>query len=160
MRRPHTSSARGFSLIEPLVALVVLSIGLIGTAGMLFTSLRGNAEALRRAAAVNLAADLAERIRMNPLARDAWSATGGLEPDCNASACSAADRAAHDLATWQSAVHRALPSNDDTQSEIRFTRGNTALPDHYRIVLRWRETYETQAEQVVLAVLMFTGDDA
>jgi type IV pilus assembly protein PilV len=158
MKSSRTS--RGFSLIEPLVAVVVLSVGLIGIAGILFASLRGNAKALRRAAAVTLSADLAERIRMNPQARDAWSAAGGSAADCQARACSAIERASHDLAAWQAAVRRALPVNEDTQTDIRFTRGNTTLPDHYLITLRWRETYDADAERVVLTVQILAAGNA
>jgi type IV pilus assembly protein PilV len=49
---------RGMSLIEVLVALVVLSIGLLGIAQVLIHGMRTSH--------VNLVADMAERIRANP----------------------------------------------------------------------------------------------
>ncbi len=55
--------SRGFTLIEALVALVVLSIGLLGIAALYLDSLRAGRTAIYRTQAVNLAADLADRLR-------------------------------------------------------------------------------------------------
>lgn len=57
---------RGMSLVEVLVALVVLSIGLLGIAQVLIHGMRTSHAALLRTQAVNLVADMAERIRANP----------------------------------------------------------------------------------------------
>src|SRR5690242_253194 len=56
----------GFSLVEVLVALVVLGVGLLGMASLYVTTLQANGTAISRTQAVNLATDLAERIRANP----------------------------------------------------------------------------------------------
>jgi type IV pilus modification protein PilV len=60
-----TGRARGFTLTECLVALVVLSLGLLGAAAMLLGGLRGHAAALREFAALGLARDMAELILAN-----------------------------------------------------------------------------------------------
>lgn len=57
---------RGMSLVEVLVALVVLSVGLLGIAQLLVYGMRTSHAALLRTQAVNLVADMAERIRANP----------------------------------------------------------------------------------------------
>ena len=72
-RRP-----RGFSLVEVLVALVVLAIGLIGVAKLFVVTIQGNASATSRLYAVNLGADLADRIRADHgtfglLVNNAWA---------------------------------------------------------------------------------------
>ena len=61
------NGAHGFSLVETLVALVVLSIGLLGIAALHIDSVRNGQSALQRTRAVNIAADMADRIRANPL---------------------------------------------------------------------------------------------
>lgn len=58
--------AHGFSLLEILVALLVLSIGLLGLAGMQMVGLRSTNSASFRGQAVAVATDLAERMRINP----------------------------------------------------------------------------------------------
>lgn len=57
--------ARGFSLIEVMVAVFVLSIGLLGMAALMATSLRNNQSADHRSQAVNLAYDAIEMMRAN-----------------------------------------------------------------------------------------------
>ncbi|MBS0418889.1 MAG: type IV pilus modification protein PilV [Proteobacteria bacterium] len=63
--RVQRSAARGFTLIEALVALVVLSIGLLGVAGMQIAGLRANMSAASRTQASYLAADIVDRMRAN-----------------------------------------------------------------------------------------------
>ena len=61
---------RGFSLVEAMVALMVLSIGMLGIAGLYVESLRAGRTAIYRTQAINLASDMAERIRANAQAGD------------------------------------------------------------------------------------------
>jgi len=53
-------------LVEALVALVVLSIGLLGIAGLQITSLKANHGSATRTQAVYLAYDIIDRMRANP----------------------------------------------------------------------------------------------
>lgn len=58
---------RGFTLIEILVAVIVLSVGLLGVASLQIASKRGNFEAMQRSAATMYAESLVERMRANPV---------------------------------------------------------------------------------------------
>ena len=55
----------GFSLIEVLVALVILSVGLLGLAALQAEGLRGSSTAKFRFHAVRLMGDIADRMRAN-----------------------------------------------------------------------------------------------
>jgi len=59
------NTASGFSLVEVLVSIVVLSFGLLGMVGMQAASLRSNREARLQSSAVVLVRELAETIRGN-----------------------------------------------------------------------------------------------
>lgn len=59
---------KGFTLVEVLVALLILSIGLLGLAGLQAGGLRSNHSAYLRSQAVMLAHDMADRMRSNPVA--------------------------------------------------------------------------------------------
>ncbi|VTU33744.1 type IV pilus modification protein PilV [Variovorax sp. PBS-H4] len=59
------SRASGFSLIEVLVALLVLSFGLLGMVGLQATAMQNNREARLQSVAVDLARELAEMMRGN-----------------------------------------------------------------------------------------------
>jgi type IV pilus assembly protein PilV len=67
--RPRTSS--GFTLVEILITVVVLSIGLLGLAGLQISGLRANMSSEARSKATLLASDIIERMRANPLGVDA-----------------------------------------------------------------------------------------
>jgi len=59
------NEASGFSLIEVLIALLVLSFGLLGMVGLQATALQNNREARLQSVAVDLARELAEMMRGN-----------------------------------------------------------------------------------------------
>jgi len=59
------NSQRGFSLFELLIALLVLSIGLIGLATLQAQGIRSNYSASSRSEATFLAIDIADRMRSN-----------------------------------------------------------------------------------------------
>jgi type IV pilus assembly protein PilV len=59
------AAQRGLSMIEVLVAIVIISLGLLGMAGLQASSLRGSQGAVYRAQAVQYASDMAERMRGN-----------------------------------------------------------------------------------------------
>ena len=55
----------GFTLVEALVALVVLSIGLLGVAALQLSSLQSNSSAASRSQATLLAYEIVDRMRAN-----------------------------------------------------------------------------------------------
>lgn len=108
-------SARGFTLLEVLVALLVLSIGLLGLAGLQTFSLRNNHSAFLRSQAVALAYDAIDRMRSNRAeALSAGSifntafADTETTPPCTSN-CSVDNIAQHHVGEWKSEVAR-LPA--------------------------------------------------
>ncbi len=63
----HRRTASGFTLIEVLVTIVVVSIGLLGLAGLQISGLRANVSSEARSKATLLANNIIERMRANPL---------------------------------------------------------------------------------------------
>jgi len=61
----YKNRERGFSLVEVMVAAVVLSVGLLGIAAMQGMALGRNVDANELTVVTNLAADMLERIRFN-----------------------------------------------------------------------------------------------
>ena len=129
---------RGFTLVEAMVALIVLAVGLLGIAALYVESLSASRSALLRTQAVNLAADMADRIRANRAASVAYAAgtaDGGTENlACETTAgCAAAELAGHDIFRWKATGTNLLPG---FQGEIDFT---DAVPDVYVITVSWTE---------------------
>ena len=134
---------RGFSIVEAMVALLVLSVGMLGIAGLYVTTLRASGSALYRTQAVNFAADMADRIRANPTAGNAYAAAPGDNNCAEGSACSPAQLAADDVFRWQQQVAAFLPDDNDAglpQTEIIVNGAN--VPRTYEIRVRWAEPTE------------------
>ncbi|WKE64959.1 type IV pilus modification protein PilV [Gallaecimonas kandeliae] len=99
--------SRGFSLLEVLVALVVLSFGILGAVAMQLAAKRGSFGALEKTQATFLANDYIERARGNALGLTAYAGTLGSgqtvasASSCSrASTCSSAALAAWDRYQW------------------------------------------------------------
>lgn len=105
MTRAGTFRARpnGASLVEVLVALLVVAAGALGLVGLQIVSAQNNRAALQRSLATLLAGDMLERIRANPDAHPRAVGKGppGAFADCLARACSPAEVATLDIAVWK-----------------------------------------------------------
>jgi type IV pilus assembly protein PilV len=143
----------GFTLIEVLLSLLVLSVGLLGASAMLLDSLRVDAGALQRLAATQLLLDTADRIRANPAGRANYTAVSGGIASCGEPAgCDAAQLAASDRRRFDSAARALFAANlIETRVDYEPATG-PAAPDRYVITLRWRAVGE-DAEAATLQVL-------
>lgn len=130
-------NARGFSLLEAMIALVVLSVGMIGIAALHGHSLSASRTAQVRTQAVNLVADMADRIRVNRLGGAAYAGPASNEqcdPQSGGAYCTPAQMAAHDLFVWQSQLSERLPDGAGT-----VTYDASTTPPTYSIEVRWTE---------------------
>ena len=145
MRRAPAAQA-GFTLIEVMVAAVVIAIGLLGVVALHLEALRTTRMALARTQAVALAADLADRIRAHPAPAQAYDCGG----DCAAGDGGDAQATA-DLDDWLAKVGARLP---DGVAAVSYAAG---APSHYRIQLRWTDGGAVAAEHR-LEVAVAAGD--
>lgn len=106
----------GFTLIEVLVAVLVLAIGLLGLAGLQTTGLHSNHSAYLRTQATLLAYDMADRMRANrtgyqngfynnPPSADRNCVWEGSVP----SVCTTQQMTEHDLWEWNATMAQNLP---------------------------------------------------
>jgi len=94
----------GFTLIEALIALIVLSVGLLGVAGLEMTGLRANMSSASRTQASYLANDIMNRMRANLDAARANAyqvSYGGV--------ISGTTLAANDVTAWLAEISLVLP---------------------------------------------------
>ena len=98
----------GHSLIEVLVALLVIATGVLGAVALQVASLQGNRAALDRTVASHAAWSMVDRIRANPDA--GYDAALDEAPpgsrNCTAAPCTPADLAAFDTAAWKCSLGR------------------------------------------------------
>lgn len=103
----------GFTLVEVLVAALLLSIGLVGLAGLQAAALMNNQSSFMRTQVTALAYDLADRMRSNVPGANANAynpANAGFVNNCTSTAgCTAQQLAQNDLAEWNAEINTYLP---------------------------------------------------
>ena len=138
MRRRTT----GFSLLEVLIAIVVLSFGLLGLALLQTISLRSGQSANYRTQATNLSYEIIDMIRAN---RDQtgnynlirfynFTNVNPNTGNCAAGAVIAGTRWQQDRALWICAVRRTLPEGEGSVTTIAPT---PLAPGSVQVRLRW-----------------------
>jgi type IV pilus assembly protein PilV len=141
--------ARGFSLVEVLVALVIIGIGMLGLAKIQALAYASTGTASLRSLAALQASSLASAMHAN---RNYWSVfpagfsykfVGTAAPNTTdatltgvgcTSACAAGPLAAYDVQTWRAAVNAILPNATGTIS------CPTNAPVSCMIQLTWAES--------------------
>lgn len=142
---------RGTTMMEVLVAVFILSIGVLGVAGLQVTAKRSNYEATQRVTATALAQDIVERMRLNPSELGTYTNAGvGRTIDgatmaavsCSTD-CAPATLAQYDLYELEQAA------NGVTEQVAGSNVGGLALPTTcitgpnggpgvYRVAVAWR----------------------
>jgi type IV pilus assembly protein PilV len=130
----------GFTLLEVMIAMLILAIGLLGMASLMVTSLQNNQGAYARSQATVLAYDIVERMRANRPQAEAsgspYSLTSGTPAenakDCQQNACSPAEIAGWDMTQWWTDLQTTIPGATATVTQIS---GRS-----YEINLTWKES--------------------
>lgn len=116
---------QGVSLLESLVALLVLALGVLGMLGVQLKALSDNQNASQRTVAIRLTNDLFERVKANSIGLtgissyslgSSWTALSAptAAQRCDANPCTPAQQATFDLWTWQTLVRNTLPGGNAT----------------------------------------------
>jgi type IV pilus assembly protein PilV len=119
-------SNRGFSMVEVLVSLVILSIALLGTAGLTASSLNSNTNSYYRSQATVMADDILDRMRANITAARDGNYNIGADPV--SIAAPAGSMANFDCTEWVNTLASTMPGGEGTVT----VDGGTVT-----IVIRW-----------------------
>lgn len=126
---------RGFSMIEVLVAMVILAVGILGVASLQGSSLRFTHNAQLRSQATTIAQDMVERLRTNrdfALASNEnyqvniGATASGEILDCTSNNCSAIELAEFDKDQWLESIEN-LPKGKGSVTVDSNTRAATIL---------------------------------
>lgn len=141
----------GFSLVEVMIALFVMSVGMLGIAGLYVQSLQAGRTSMFRHFAVTLAGDVADRIRANPIAGLAYIDPVGANNNCvlGGTDCSSAQMAANDIFLWKDQAQNTLPGGDVT---IVFVAAAGLVPPTYQITVSWTEPGQVPAPTYVITI--------
>jgi len=169
---------RGITLIESLVAIVVMALGVLGILGVQMRTLADTQTGVRRAQAVRLIEDLSERIRVNPsglallpsYAIDTTPPTApptaqdvaallALHNTCNTSACTGVQLAARDRALWLATVQQSLPLG---HARVFVLDSENAAVDRRQlgVMISWRENERAMNDANYAAALQSPDSSA
>lgn len=133
--------SRGFTILEVLITLFVVSIGLLGLSGLLNSALRYDREAQDTFMAAVLAEDIAGRMIINASAalNGDYDQNGNSAPSsCTSSTgCTSSQLADYDSATWKALVADTLPNG---VGEVCID-SDVALPDCDGVTVGGRTLY-------------------
>jgi len=118
----------GFSLMEVLIAVLILAIGLLGLAGLQTFSLQSNVNAYQRSQATALSYEIIDAMRTN---RDIARA-GGYDLALGAAPAGGASVNAQDVFAWYQRVTNLLPA---AQASIQPLGVNV-----YTVTLQWSDS--------------------
>lgn len=122
------SRAAGYGLVEVLVAVLILSFGLLGMAGLQTASLRNTHSASQRLGATSLAYDIIERMRANRT-----QAMAGSYNVAVGAGAAGAGLAAADVAAWKFELNTRLPNGD----------GSVAVANRVvTVTVQWTEDWD------------------
>ena len=119
-KKPRPHQQKGAGMMEVLIALLVLSIGILGLATLQSIGLKYNHQSYQRTQAILQIYDMADRIRSNgpgkAAAYNAFAMAGdptGLTKDCAVAGapCTFNERATYDFETWRQSLAAFLGPN-------------------------------------------------
>ncbi|WP_456269378.1 type IV pilus modification protein PilV [Kushneria sp. AK178] len=148
---------RGFTLLEVLVAMVVLSLGAMGVMSLVLNAQQANEQALQRGRATLLVNDMLERLRANAtreamtvysVGESAHAPIGDRQQqggsDCRQAPCDSQALARFDLADWEHQIMQAQEEHRrlDGLPQARACIAVTPQAQRYdvTVTLAWRGT--------------------
>lgn len=144
MKNTPSKSQKGISLVESLVAIVVMALGILGILGVQMRTLSDTQNGVRRAQAIRLVEDLSERMKVNPSSSRhynsyliGWGAST-TAVDCAAIKCTSDNLAKSDLHEWKTSLKNTLPLADASI----FSVGDETIAGNRRqlgVMISWRE---------------------
>lgn len=127
------SKQRGVTLLETMIAVMVLSIGLLGVAGLQTTNLKNSQSAHQRTMAVMLTTSMAERIRANP----ATARTGAFALSKTCAAISSSGSIQNvERSRWIDELKVALGAASTSCGQITYDGPNQL----YTIIVSWDDS--------------------
>lgn len=121
-----TNKQAGFSMLEVLVTMIIVSFGLLGVAGIIANGLKNNQGSYARSQASWLANDIVDRMRANRAVAEGASPSP-YNLAIGTAATAGASVVAIDLTSWRSALAASLPAGtgevslDNTSKKVTVT---------------------------------------
>ena len=173
MHRAPNARQRGVTMIEVMIAVLVLSIGLLGVAATLAKSARFSMGAWAQSAVANGLSDIAERMRSSPNAAvaafgltdtyntqrgalDAGTVVAGK--DCDSTACTPAESAQFHLANWRLGLNAGMPGAAGWVNPLSSATTEVKATS-YEVVVMWFDKTNIGSTNALNPALVCTGTE-
>lgn len=153
----------GVSLMEALIAILLLTLGLLAILGMQVHALANVQDSVRRTQAIRLVEDLSERMKSLPdgigqasnvvLAWGSAVQTAGIS-DCTALSCTPSQLAKFEVNRWLASVKESLPLGDANVFAV------ASDPRQLGVMLAWRANEKDGVDAMAVLAPPSTGDAA
>jgi type IV pilus assembly protein PilV len=150
--RPLSPRAAGFTLVEILVAIVVLSIGLLGIAKLSLGSVQSNGSAFMRSQATELVQQIVDDMHANQPEAVAGSynialgANPGAAPNCVTAVCTTTQIATFDLARWNNRLTTLLPGGQGAVAVAQVANPTTGRTESAAtVIVQWNDSVAQMA---------------
>ena len=151
------NQSNGFTLIEILVALLIISIGLLGLARLQIVGVKNTQSGHLRSQVSFLGNDIMERIQQNAEtaisgAYDIGLNTTPANPGCIGAGanCTAAAMANFDLFIWKGYLTTLLPPDGDGT----ISRATVGDKEIFTITIQWFDEYQSEASTQTATFVM------
>ncbi|MEO2278975.1 type IV pilus modification protein PilV [Pseudoalteromonas pernae] len=142
---------QGFTLIETLIAFIVLVFGLLGAVALQAKAKQATYDSMQRAAALGVANDIIERMETNTDGALAGNynvnissadAISGGYVSCLNNNCSAAQLAAFDIEHWRKSIRAADNTGSLADARICIATNGDAEQININVVISWESRQE------------------
>ncbi|MDH4583596.1 type IV pilus modification protein PilV [Pseudomonas sp. BN415] len=146
-KRGEFRGQSGVGLLEVLIALLVLSVGLLGMAAMMVRAHQAEIESYQRAQALVLLEDIAARMTANRPARNCYAQTNPLGSGSSFSGTGCNSIADADLVAWDALLKGAAETQGSSSvGAMVGARGCiTGSSESYLVSVAWQGLSETGA---------------
>ena len=151
MKSTSIHDQSGITLIESLVAIVVVALGILGILGVQLRTLADTQTGVRRAQAIRLIEDLSERTKVNPSSLGniaaytaGWGSAPAAPTDCGSATCTTDDLARYDINRWKQLVQANLPLGDANVFVVDDEA--TSVRRQLGVMISWRENERKKAD--------------
>jgi len=148
----YANKQKGFSLIEALVAFLIISVGMLGVASLQVLSLKAGHTASLRTMAVMKTDEILERMRSNNAVLRTYAGAGAFA-GCNdyistpAVICTPDQLAKDDILYWQASVTDTFPAG--STATVAYVTPTLAIPlSRITVTIGWQER-KTEAQTMV-----------
>jgi type IV pilus assembly protein PilV len=146
-------NSRGFTMIELLVSVVIMSVGVLGMAGLQMLSMQQNRSALLQGEATQLVNDILDRMRANPDTSYDGVDIGDdpvVTDSCIGNTCTENEMKDFDVAQWLCAINSVDESDGSTHTvcdtfgitgSLPLGSGSVVLTgDIYEVTVQWSDS--------------------